>query len=319
MAIVVFDGVQGIDVFGPADVFYFANYVVGTTGEPVAPYSVELVALDSGVVRTAAGPSLVADRSIDDPALRPDVLLVAGGLDVLPLAEDESFVRALSELASRSDEVGSVCTGALLLAESGLLDGRTATTHWALAEHLVRRHPTVAVDADRIFSFDGVWSSAGVTAGIDMALQLVRSHHGSEVASGVARNMVVYLERAGGQQQFSTHLAAQRSEHPTISDVMAFVADHPDADLSVGALADRLHMSERSFHRLFVAEVGISPGRYVEHARIDAARRALERTDHGLSEIARGCGFRSPETFARCFRRVVGINPTEYRSKFRLR
>lgn len=316
VVIVVFDGVQGLDVFGPADVFYFANYLAEQAGEETIPYTIEIAAETVGPVRTASGPLIHADRSISDPDLRPDVLLVAGGLAVEEAASNTDFITRLAELADRSDEVGSVCTGALLLAETGQLNGRRATTHWALAEMLIKDHPEIDVDADRIYVFDGVWSSAGVTAGIDLALQLVRTHHGSEMAAAAARNMVVYLQRAGGQQQYSTHLAAQRSSNPTVADLMAYIADHPDADLTIAALADRINMSERSFQRLFTKEVGMSPGKYVERTRIDSARRLLEQTEEGVAAIARRCGFLTVETFHRSFKRLVGVTPNEYRDRF---
>ncbi|MEZ5100750.1 MAG: DJ-1/PfpI family protein [Thermoleophilia bacterium] len=311
VAIVVFEGVQALDVLGPADVFYFANHVLGGVA-----YEIELVGPSVGQVTTASGPRLVVDREIHDPGLRPDVLLVAGGLATLAAAEDEGFVAALRELAGRSEEIGSVCIGALLLAETGLLDGRTATTHWALADQLRRRHPRVDVDANRIFAHDGVWTSAGVTAGIDLALELVRTHHGTRVAAAAAKNMVVYLQRAGGQDQFSMHLAAQETGGTAMSDLMAHVADHPEEDLSVRALAARLHMSERSFQRAFTREVGTSPARYVERCRIDAVRRLLEQTDDGLQGIARQTGVRSAATLIRSFERIVGVTPTEYRARF---
>ncbi|MDP9022843.1 MAG: DJ-1/PfpI family protein [Actinomycetota bacterium] len=193
--------------------------------------------------------------------MEPDVLLVAGGLAVGAAADDPR----LAGLAARSREVGSVCTGALLLAEAGMLDGRRVTTHWALADLLTSAHPEVEVDADRIYLHDGVWSSAGVTAGIDLALQLLRSHHGSEIAAQATRHLVVDLQRAGGQQQYSTHLADQRSSHPTIADLLAHVADHPDANLSIHALAGHVAMSERGFQRL------CSP---VRSASAPAGRRA---------------------------------------------
>jgi transcriptional regulator GlxA family with amidase domain len=316
VALVVFDGVQGLDVFGPADVFYFANYVAAKGGAETTPYAVELVAARSGPVATASGPRIHADRALSDPALRPDVLLVAGGLTVGEVAADTALVADLRGLLARSGEVGSICTGALLLARTGALDGRRATTHWALADELARANPAVTVEPDRIFVRDGAWTSAGVTAGIDLALQLVRTHHGSEIATGAARHMVVYMQRAGGQGQFSTHLAAQRSSHPTVADLMAYVADHPDADLSIAALAARARMSERSFQRLFAAETGMSPGRFVERSRIDAARMMLEQTEDGLASITARCGFGRQETFLRAFRRVVGVSPTEYRRGF---
>jgi transcriptional regulator GlxA family with amidase domain len=317
VVIVVFDGVQGLDVFGPADVFYFANYLAERDGLPHLPYRVELAASTPGRVRTSAGPALHADRSVGDPELRPDLLLVAGGLTTQTATQDADFVAELVDLAARSDEVGSICTGAALLAEMGLLDGRQATTHWALVGDLAQRHPEVRLDPDRIFVHDGVWTSAGVTAGIDLALEILRQHHGTAMAAEAARNLVVYLQRAGGQQQYSTHLAAQRATGQTILDLLAHIADHPGSDLSVAALAEHVGMAPRSFQRLFTREVGTSPGAYVERVRIDAARRLLERTDDGVGRIARQCGYSTVETFHRSFRRLTGVTPGDYRDRFR--
>lgn len=316
MALVVFDGVQGLDVFGPSDVFYFANHYAQQRGEPAAPYSVTLVGPEPGPIRTAAGPSILVETSLEDASLRPDVLLVAGGMEAQAWAEDAAFVAGLRALAGRSGEVGSVCTGAVLLAQAGLLDGRRATTHWALADKLARDYPRVHMDPDRIYVLDGVWTSAGITAGIDLALQIVRTHHGADMAADAARHLIVYLQRAGGQQQFSTHLAAQSSANDVVAELMAYIADYPEADLTVPALAEHARMSERGLHRLFAAEVGLSPGRYVERARVDAAREMLEHSRDGLGAIARRCGFSGPETFLRTFTRVVGLSPTEYRQRF---
>lgn len=316
VVIVAFEDVQGLDVFGPADVFYFANYLAERSGEKEAPYTVHVAGPAPGPIRTAAGPVIHADVAVSDPRLRPDVLLVAGGLAVEAAAQDPELVAAVADLAARSDEVGSICSGALLLAETGLLDGRRATTHWASAAKLSETHPDVEVAPDSIYVHDGIWSSAGVTAGIDLALQLLRTHHGAAIAADAARNMVVYVKRAGGQQQFSAQLAAQSSTHPTVEDVCAYIVDNPDADLSVAALAERVAMSERSFQRLFSREVGTSPGKFVERCRIDEGRRLLESTNDGLSSVARSCGFSSAETFLRAFKRLVGVNPTEYRQRF---
>lgn len=318
VVIVVFPGVLGVDVYGPADVFYFANYLAERAGERTVPYDIELAAAQVGVIPTAAGPGIHAERAIHDPRLRPDVLLVAGGLAAVTVARDADFVAGVGALARRSGEVGSVCTGAVLLAAAGLLDGRRATTHWALAERVRAEYPGLDVDPDRIFVHDGVWSSAGVTAGIDLALRIVETHHGQPMAAEVARHMVVYLRRAGGQQQYSTHLAAQEASSPTLGDLLAYIADHPAADLSVAALAERASMSERSFQRAFTREVGSSPGRYVERTRVDHARRLLEQTEEGLAGIAGQCGFANVETFHRSFKRLVGVTPTEYRRRFAL-
>ena len=316
VALVVFDGVQGLDVFGPADVFYFANHHAAQAGETHAPYEVVVVGPTADAVTTAAGPRIVADRALGDQSLRPDVLLVAGGLSAQQWAGNAGFIDNLRALAERSGEVGSICSGAVLLAETGLLSGRRATTHWALADQLARAHPEVEIDADRIYVRDGVWTSAGITAGIDLSLQMVRTHHGASMAADVARHLVVYLHRSGGQRQFSTHLAADRSSNDVVAELMAYVADHPGAELTVPALADRAQMSERSFARLFTAEVGMSPGKYVEQTRVDAARGHLERSRDGLAAVARQSGFANETTFLRAFRRVVGISPTEYRRRF---
>ncbi|MDN4471638.1 GlxA family transcriptional regulator [Demequina zhanjiangensis] len=318
IVLAVFDGVQGLDVFGPADVFYFANYLAEQAGEEVMPYTVEIVAAQAGPVRTASGPAIVADRALDDPDLWPDVLLVAGGLEVIPAAFDRSFVDAVADLARRSEEVGSVCTGALVLAEAGLLKGRTATTHWALAEMLTTTHPEISVDSDRLYAHDGVWTSAGVTAGIDLALQLLRTHHGASMAAAAARHLVVYLQRAGGQMQYSTHLAAQRTDSVTLNDLLVHIADNLQSDLTIRALAERAVMSERSLHRLFTAELGTTPARHVERVRVDAARRMLEMTDDPLSRIAQLVGFGNPETLQRAFKRLVGVPAGEYRGRFEL-
>lgn len=316
VVIVVFERVQGLDVFGPSDVFYFANWVAEQAGETDPLYTVEVAAASPGPVATAAGPALVATRSVGDPGLSPDVLLVAGGLQVDAAAADDAFVADLSSLASRSEEVGSICTGALLLARAGLLTGKHATTHWALADTLASAHPEIEVDANRIFHYDGVWTSAGVTAGIDLSLEILSTHHGATIAAETARCLVVYLRRAGGQQQYSTHLAAQASQHPGLADLLAFISDHLDADLTVRALAARSLMSERGFQRLFTTEIGTSPARYVERVRLDAARRLLEATDAGIDAIAHSTGFRNGETLHRAFKRVLGITPTDYRARF---
>ena len=313
VAIVVFEDVQGLDVLGPADVFSFAGYVLGDR----SAYEVELVGDAVGPITTASGPRLVVDRPMVDPDLRPDVLLVAGGETVERTADDPMFTDALRALADRSGELGSICSGAILMAETGLLDGRRATTHWAMADHLRRRRPAVKVESNPIFLCDGIWSSAGVTAGIDLALEFVRRHHGSEVASATAKHLVVYLQRAGGQDQFSAHLSPTSVTNATIADLLAYIVDHPEQDLTVSDLAQRVHMSERGLQRAFARETGGSLGRYVERARIDHARRLLEHGDGGLAGVAAACGYGRVETFIRAFSRVVGITPDEYRDRFR--
>jgi transcriptional regulator GlxA family with amidase domain len=214
--------------------------------------------------------------------------------------------------------VASVCSGAFLLAEAGVLAGRRATTHWESCDALARRHPDVEVDPDPIFVRDGnVLTSAGVTAGMDLALALVEDDHGPERALAVARQLVMYVRRPGGQSQFSAALRAQRAERRPLRELQAWVADHLDADLSVEALARRAAMSPRNFARAFAAEAGVTPARYVEEVRVEAARRLLEGTGRPVDGIAAACGFGSAETMRRAFLRTVHVPPSEYRKRFR--
>jgi transcriptional regulator GlxA family with amidase domain len=210
-----------------------------------------------------------------------------------------------------------VCSGSFLLAAAGLLDGRRATMHWSASERLRRAFPAVAVEDDPIFVRDGaVWTSAGVTAGIDLALALVEDDHGAAVARAVAKQLVVFVQRPGGQAQFSTQLAAQRPTRDPVREVLAYIADHLDGDLSLGTLADRAALSERHFSRVFRAETGMTVAGYVEAARIEAAQRLLESTADGLDRIARTCGFGTVETMHRTFNRTVRVTPGEYRRHF---
>jgi transcriptional regulator GlxA family with amidase domain len=210
-----------------------------------------------------------------------------------------------------------VCTGAFLLARAGLLDGRSATTHWAACAALARNYPTVHVDPDPIFVRDGnVYTSAGVTAGIDLALALVEEDLGAAAALEVARNLVLFVRRPGGQAQFSATLAGQAAVRPGIRELQAWISEHLDADLSVPALAERAFMSPRNFARVFAQQVGSTPGAFVESVRVERARTLLETTDLQVEEIARACGFGTVETMRRAFGRRVRVSPSEYRERF---
>jgi transcriptional regulator GlxA family with amidase domain len=210
-----------------------------------------------------------------------------------------------------------VCSGAFVLAAAGLLDGRRATTHWSVCDLLTRLYPTVEVDVDRIYVRDGhVWTSAGVTAGMDLALALVEDDHGGTLALAVARQLVLFAQRSGGQSQFSAHLAVDRTEREPLREVLAHIAEHPEADLSVPALARLATMSPRTFARTFRAEVGTTPAAFVQSSRVEAARRLLESTGQSTAEIARACGFGTIETMHRAFRRTVHTTPGQYRRHF---
>ncbi len=210
-----------------------------------------------------------------------------------------------------------MCTGAFLLARAGILDGRKATTHWAACAALERTHPTVEVQPDPIFVRDGnVYTSAGVTAGIDLALALVEEDLGAEAALEVARSLVLFIRRPGGQAQFSRGLAGQAASRPGISQLQAWILDHLDHDLAVAALAERAFMSPRNFARVFTAEVGVTPAAYVEAVRLERARMLLETTDKQLEEIAQLCGFGTVETLRRTFARRLHVSPSDYRQRF---
>jgi transcriptional regulator GlxA family with amidase domain len=246
-----------------------------------------------------------------------DTLLVAGGLGAREQRCSRDYLDWLGDQAARARRFGSICTGAWVLAEAGLLDGRRATTHWGSCGELARRYPRVTVDPDPIYVRDGnCYTSAGVTAGIDLALALVEEDLGRAVALRVARLLVVFLRRPGGQAQFSTTLAAQARERGTLGDLVAWMADHVRGDLSVAALARRAAMSPRNFARHFADEVGTTPARYVEGLRLEAARRRLEATTLSVEEVAGASGFGSAEILRRAFRRRLGVTPGQYRTTF---
>ncbi|GGV04158.1 transcriptional regulator [Kitasatospora herbaricolor] len=313
--IVLFEGVQSLDVTGPLEVFAGAGAAAG----PAGGYRVRTAGPAGRTVRTSSGLRLLPDLDLDldpGPDERPHTLLVPGGDGTAD--PDPALVRRIARLASGAERVVSVCTGAFLLAEAGLLAGRRATTHWAYCDTLARRYPDTEVDPEPIHVRDGrIASSAGVTAGIDLALALVEEDHGRDVALLVARHLVMFLRRPGGQAQFSVQLAAQVAQRSPLREVQRWIAEHPGGDLSVDALAARAALSPRQFARVFKAEVGVSPGRYVDGVRLEAARRRLEDSASGIEEIARACGYGTAEGMRRAFVRTLAVPPVEYRRRFR--
>lgn len=244
-------------------------------------------------------------------------VIVAGGADTAQPAADEHLLAHVRRLAGRARRVTSVCSGAFLLAAAGLLEGRRATTHWKECGLLERQYPEVSVEPDAIYvRDDNVWTSASVTAGIDLTLGLVAPDHGRSAAAAVARQLVVYLRRSGGQSQFSNMLTAQSADSEPVRDVLVWLPDHLAEDLSVPRLADRAHLSERQFRRVFKREVGVNPVDHVENVRLDAACNLLETTANPIEEIARVCGFGTPETMNRVFRRRLDITPGDHRDHF---
>ncbi len=309
--IVLFDEVQSLDFTGPAEVFAGARQWTGDPGT----YRVHTATLDGGPVRTSSGLRVTPDSALHD-APAAHTLLVPGGEGTR--TPDPRLVAWLREHAPRAERVVSVCTGSFLLAAAGLLEGRRATTHWAFCAALAARFPSVRVEPDPIYVRDGkVVTSAGVTAGIDLALALVEDDLGREPALAVARNLVVFLRRPGNQTQFSAPLAAQTASRPRLRDVQHWIVENPAADLSVEALAARADLSPRHFARAFHSETGMTPGRYVDRVRLEAARRQLEDTGDGVEEVSRACGYGTPEAMRRAFVRALGTSPAEYRRRFR--
>lgn len=317
IAIIAFEDGQALDVAGPYEVFASAREAQARRRARDPGYTVEVVAARRGPVRQSSGLELGATRGLGELRGRLDTLIVAGGAGARRAAGDPEVVRAVAAAARRSRRVASVCTGAFVLGAAGVLDGRRATTHWAHCDALAGAFPKVTVEPDPIFVRDGeVWTSAGVTAGIDLALALVEDDLGREVAMLIARWLVVFVRRAGGQSQFSAQLAVQAAERAPIRDLQAWIVEHPDEALDVPAMARRAAMSVRHFTRVFRAEVGVAPAAYVERVRVETARRLLETTGMSIDRVAEAAGFTIPESLRRAFARRVGLSPREYRARF---
>ena len=319
VALIAFRDAQILDVTGPLAVFARASRWLREQGRRAHDvYRVELVAPAAGPLAMSCGLRMIADRSVAAVRGGVDTLLVAGGVGTAAAMRDPRLLTALRRLAPRVRRLGSVCTGTFVLAAAGLLDGRRVTTHWSACARLARLFPSLTVDPDPIFVRDGnVYTSAGVTAGIDLCLALVEVDHGRTLALSVARQLVVFLKRPGGQAQFSAHLNVQLAERDALADVRAWIADHVDEDLAVHRLASRAAVSPRHFARVFRAETGQTPARFVQHVRVEAARRRLEEADASIEQIARECGFGTTETMRRAFLRELRVAPSDYRQRFR--
>lgn len=312
IVILGFEDAQSLDITGPLEVF--------ATAERLSPgrYRHAVVSPDGQPFATGSGLRIVADGTLDDVDGPIDTLVVAGGPGVGGARRDAALVATVAAASRRTRRVAAVCTGAFLLAEAGLLDGRRAATHWSAVDRLAARHPRIEVDPDSIFVRDGdVWTSAGVTAGIDLALALVEEDHGRDAALEIARWLVVFAKRPGGQAQFSAPLAAQVAERAPIRAAQELARARPEADLTVESLAAHAHMSVRGFARAFRREVGVTPAAYVEAVRVERAVAMLQTTAAGADRIAAACGFGTVETFRRAFRRRMGVSPGEYRDRFR--
>jgi transcriptional regulator GlxA family with amidase domain len=312
--ILLYEGVQSLDVTGPLEVFAGASrYTQARGAEPA--YRVTTASRDGAPVTTSSGLTLVPGGGLAElRAGETDTLVVPGGNEAAP---DPELATWLCRNAAAARRVTSVCTGAFLLAEAGLLAGRQVTTHWAYSDALARRFPDVHVNPEPIHVRDGnIATSAGVTAGIDLALALVEEDIGRAAALAVARHLVVFLRRPGGQAQFSAQLRAQAALREPLREVQQWISEHPAADLSVDRLAARAGLSPRQFARAFAAETGVTPGRHVAAIRLEAARRMLEDCSASIEQVARACGYGNCEAMRRAFIRALGVPPASYRNRF---
>ncbi len=317
VAILAFPDVQSLDVTGPLEVFAGAQTLIEAVGRTERGYDVLVLSSDGAPLRTSSGLTITPHGDFAATPERLDTLILAGGHGSREASADLVTLEWIARTSARARRTASVCTGAFLLASAGLLDGRRATTHWAAAEELARLHPSVRVDPDPIFLRDGdIWTSAGVTAGMDLALALVEEDLDRDAALVIARHLVLFLRRPGNQAQFSATLAAQEPLREPLREIRRHIVEHLAGDLSVDTLAEHAHMSPRNFARSFRAETGVTPARYVESVRLEAARRALEDSPEPVATVARACGFGTPETMRRAFLRGFGVGPTEYRRRF---
>lgn len=315
---VAYPGLQGLDLVGPLEVFAGATKVLADAAAHTPGYETTVVSATGGAVDTESHLSI---NTVDAGAVDGlDTLVIPGGLGAPTAADDPAVVATARALGGRAGRIVTVCTGTFVAAAAGLLDDRRVCTHWARAGQLRRRFPGLDVDTDPIYIRDGdVWSSAGVTAGIDLALALVEDDHGPEVAQVVARWLVMFLRRPGGQTQFAAPVWSRRAELGPVRSAQELIEADPGADLRVGLIAERVGMSERHFTRRFTEQVGVSPAQYVSSVRVEAARRELETSRATIDAIARRCGFGTAETMRRTFARRVGASPDEYRQRFRTR
>ena len=313
-------GTEVLDLVGPLQVFARATELFGEQNSGSLPiYSIEVISISSQTsVMTNCGLRITAHKTFREVRGEIDTLLVAGGSAIENDEISIEVVRWLRKIAGRVRRIGSVCTGAMLLGRAGLLDGRQVTTHWNWCALLARKYPRTEVDPNPIFVRDGtVYTSAGVTAGMDLALALVEEDHGSRLALQVARNLVLYLRRPGGQSQFSAALSLQLTDRKPLRELEAWVLDNLNKPLNVPMLAERVAMSPRNFARVFTKEMKTTPAKFVERLRVEAARRRLEESQNSMETIAGECGFGNVNSMRNVFQRTLKIAPGHYRRHFR--
>jgi transcriptional regulator GlxA family with amidase domain len=315
VVMLVYPDAQVLDITGPLEVFARTSRWLRDHNQSSNAYAIEIVAEKSGPLRTSGGLRLMVDRPYS--AVRAaDTLLISGGIGYEGARKNASLLAWISRMSPRVERLGSICTGAILLAAAGLLDGRRVTTHWAYCDRLAAAAQRARVEPDALYVRSGnIYTSAGVTAGMDMALAMVESDWGKATALAVAQELVMYLKRPGGQSQFSRHLRAQQRDD-RFGPLELWMLDHLDADLSVEALARRANFSPRHFAREFRRCFGTTPGAYVKRLRVEAARRRIEEGAAPLKRLARDCGFADEQNLRRGFREILGITPQDYRARF---
>jgi transcriptional regulator GlxA family with amidase domain len=315
IVLLVLPGTNLMTLAGPVDVFTRASMALLRTRQRASPaYEVVLLAGGDGPFITPSGFGVTGGRSWRDWHSRADTLLVLAGTETAQSRLDRGLLDWLRNRATDTRRIGSVCAGAFVLAAAGILDGRRATTHWELADTLARRYPRISVDGDRIFTQDGnVWTSAGVSAGTDLALAMVEQDHGHRLPLEIARRLVLFMRRDGGQKQFSSQLAAQAADHQQIRELVAWMSEHLDGDLSVTVLARRVGMSQRNFARVFKQQLDTTPARFVARLRTEAAQARLAETSGKLAAIAHSVGFGDRETLRRQFRNQLQVPPSMFR------
>lgn len=309
---------QSLEIAGPFEVLYCAGEKLREAGRTRSTgYTIELVsAISNKMVTGPSGLTFVAQRSYDEIDGAIDTLLVAGGMTLWTGAEHPALLRWLRDQARVVRRLGSICTGAFVLAQAGLLDGRRATTHWYFSQQLQRDFPSVRVDPEPIFIRDGnLYTSAGVATGMDLTLAMVEEDLGSDIALRVARGLVLYLRRSAGQSQFSTALAFQKSSRIPLRELPIWILEHLSDELSVERLADRAAMSVRNFSRAFTGEYGVTPARFVERLRVETAERLMRDSEKSIKEIAAECGFRSLDTLRRALKRSGKAAPSHLRDQ----
>jgi transcriptional regulator GlxA family with amidase domain len=313
-----FPNVQVLDVTGPLEVFSrSARWLRDNGHRKDLAYEIELIGVRRGWFRTSSGLRLYAERAFSEVKSGVDTLMIAGGLGVEAHRDNAALLRWIHAQAGKVRRLASICTGAFLMAEAGLLDKKRATTHWHFCDAFARDFPDVRVEPDTIYVQEGnLYTSAGVTAGMDLALALVEEDFGRDVALAAARELVLFLKRPGGQAQFSAQLASQLAEHKPLRELQAWVVEHPEQDHSIQRLARRVAMSPRNFARVFTREVGMTPARYVASVRVDTARRLLEETDEPLESVCVQAGLGTTESMRRAFLARIGISPGRYRERF---